>query len=56
MLDPQTIIASSRFWMQPQDIVYVSNASGAELQKFLFMIQGIVGPALNGAAIAIAAR
>ncbi len=42
--------------MQPQDIVYVSNASGAELQKFLFMIQGIVGPALNGAAIAIAAR
>lgn len=56
LLDPQVVIAMSRFWMQPGDIVYVSNASGAELQKFLMIIQGIVGPVLNGAAIAITAR
>ena len=56
LLDPQTVVAMSRFWMQPGDVIYVSNASGAELQKFLQMIQGIVGPALNGAAVAITAR
>jgi polysaccharide biosynthesis/export protein len=54
--DPQVMFASSRFWMQPRDVVYVANATGAELQKFLTMIQGIVGPVLNGAAVAVAAR
>lgn len=56
LLDPQTILAISHFWIQPQDVVYVSNAPAADLQKFLVIIQGIVGPALNGAAIAVAAR
>ncbi|MFT4115580.1 polysaccharide biosynthesis/export family protein [Bradyrhizobium sp.] len=54
--DPQVMFATSRFWMQPRDVVYVANATGAELQKFLTMIQGIVGPVLNGAAVAVAAR
>lgn len=56
LLDPQVIMTASRFWMQPGDAIYVSNASGAELQKFLSIIQGIVGPALNGAAVAVATR
>jgi polysaccharide biosynthesis/export protein len=54
--DPQVMFATSRFWMRPRDVLYVSNAPGAELQKFLNMIQGVVGPALNGAAVAVAAR
>lgn len=56
LADPQVMFASSRFWMQPRDVLYVANATGAELQKFLVMIQGIVGPVLNGAAVAVAAR
>lgn len=56
LADPEVMFATSRFWMQPRDVVYVANATGAELQKFLVMIQGIVGPVLNGAAIAVAAK
>ena len=56
LADPEVMFATSRFWMQPRDVVYVANATGAELQKFLVMIQGIVGPVLNGAAVAVAAR
>jgi polysaccharide biosynthesis/export protein len=54
--DPQVMIATSQFWMQPGDVIYVSNATGAELQKFLSIIQGVIGPALNGAAVAVAVR
>lgn len=50
-----TLLAMQDFDIQPRDIIYVSNASGIELQKFLSLFQGISGPALSATSIGIAA-
>ncbi len=38
MKDPRTFLAAQTFPIRNQDVVYVANASGAELQKFLNML------------------
>lgn len=50
-----TLLAMQDFEIQPRDIVYVANASGIELQKFLSLFQGISGPALSATSVGIAA-
>ncbi|MFB9948277.1 polysaccharide biosynthesis/export family protein [Rhizobium puerariae] len=50
-----TLLAMQDFDIQPRDIVYVSNASGIDLQKFLALFQGISGPALSATSVGIAA-
>jgi polysaccharide biosynthesis/export protein len=42
--DPNTFLVSQSFPIQDKDVLYVSNASLAELQKFLTLIGSIAGP------------
>ena len=53
---PHTMLTMSQFWVHPRDVIYVSNAPGAELQKFLNLLQGLLAPALNVAAVSVSAR
>ena len=50
--DPKGYFLARSFKMRDKDVLYVSNASGAELQKFLNLASTIVGPVISGAAIA----
>jgi polysaccharide biosynthesis/export protein len=43
--DPRSFLVSQSFPIHNKDVLYVSNASLAELQKFLTLIGSIVGPA-----------
>ena len=45
----------NHFWIEPNDMIYVANASGAETAKFLNISQGAVGNSLAAGAIAITA-
>ncbi len=45
--DPATFFAAQNFPMQSKDILYVSNAPAAELQKFLNLIVSVVYPIVN---------
>lgn len=40
-----------RFTLKDKDILYVSNASGTELQKFLSIIGSITSPVANTKAV-----
>jgi polysaccharide biosynthesis/export protein len=42
---------AKRFPMQDEDIIYVSNAPMAELQKFFTLIGSISGPVISGAVL-----
>ena len=45
--DPATFFVSQSFIMQNRDVLYVSNAPAAELQKFLNVVTSVVYPALG---------
>ncbi len=45
--DPATFFAAQSFPIENKDILYVSNASAAELQKFLNLIVSVVYPLVN---------
>ncbi|MBC7513841.1 MAG: polysaccharide export protein, partial [Herminiimonas sp.] len=45
--DPATFFVSQSFVMQNRDVLYVSNAPAAELQKFLNVVTSVVYPALG---------
>ncbi len=42
--DPSSFFAAQDFPMQNRDVVYVSNAPAAELQKFLNIVGSVIGP------------
>jgi len=42
--DPASFFAAQDFQMQNRDVVYVSNAPAAELQKFLNIVGSVIGP------------
>ena len=50
--DPKSYFLARSFKMRDKDVLYVANASGAELQKFLTLISTITSPVIQGAAIA----
>lgn len=54
--EPEALVAMSAFRIVPKDMIYVSNAPGAELQKFMSLVQGLVYPSLTAAGIAVSAR
>lgn len=45
--DPASFFAAQDFPMRHKDVVYVSNAPAAELQKFLSIVGSVAGPVLN---------
>jgi polysaccharide export outer membrane protein len=45
--DPATFFVAQNFPIQNKDVLYVSNASGAELQKFLNIVVSVVYPIIN---------
>jgi polysaccharide export outer membrane protein len=49
--EPSGYVYAQSFKMREGDLVYVSNAPGAEVQKFLSMIGSAVSPAATGAAV-----
>ncbi len=54
LLDAKTMLMLNQFFIEPKDVIYVSNASSTDLQKFLNIFQAIAGPAISGAAIGVA--
>ncbi|TXI03065.1 MAG: polysaccharide export protein [Rhizobium sp.] len=50
-----TLLAMQNFEIQPRDIVYISNASSIDIQKFMGLFQGVTGTALSAASVGIAA-
>ena len=50
--DPASFFAAQDFPMRHKDVVYVSNAPAAELQKFLNIVGSVAGPALTLRALA----
>jgi len=46
LTDPATFFVAQNFPLQSKDILYVSNAPAADLQKFLNIIGSVVGPAV----------
>jgi polysaccharide export outer membrane protein len=44
LADPATFFVAQSFPVQSKDILYVSNAPGADLQKFLNIVGSVVGP------------
>jgi polysaccharide export outer membrane protein len=44
LADPTTFFVAQSFPVQSKDILYVSNAPGADLQKFLNIVGSVVGP------------
>lgn len=49
--DPATFFVAQDFPIRNKDVMYVSNASAAELQKFLNIIGSVVGPIVDVRAI-----
>jgi polysaccharide export outer membrane protein len=47
--DPTGFFLAQAFYMREGDMIYVSNAGGAELSKFLRIVGSAVSPAVNGA-------
>jgi len=45
--DPATFFAAQRFPIKDKDVLYVSNATAAELQKFFNLIVAVVYPVVN---------
>ena len=52
MRDPKTYFLARSFKMRDKDVLYVANASGAELQKFLTLVGTVTAPAIQGASFA----
>ncbi|NTF45636.1 polysaccharide biosynthesis/export family protein [Rhizobium rhizogenes] len=50
-----TLLTMQNFEVQPRDIIYISNASSIDIQKFMGLFQGLTGTALNAASVGIAA-
>jgi polysaccharide export outer membrane protein len=48
MKDPGTFFVAQNFPIRNKDVLYISNASGAELQKFLNIVLSIAYPILSG--------
>lgn len=55
MKNTSTMLAMQRFEMQPRDVIYIANASGAEWQKVMAIFQGVASPALSATSIGISA-
>lgn len=53
--DTNTMLAMQRFEIQPRDVIYIANASGADLQKVMAIFQGISSPALSATSLGISA-
>lgn len=51
--DPSTFFTAQGFPMRNKDILYVSNAPAAELQKFLNLLSSVVTPVLTGRALGL---
>ena len=52
--DPKGYFIGRSFAMRDKDVLYVSNASGAELQKFLTLLSTITGPVISGVSVSSA--
>ncbi len=50
-----TLLAMQTFEVQSRDIIYISNASSVDIQKFMGLFQGLTGTALSAASVGIAA-
>ena len=44
--EPSSFFVAHQFEVQPRDVLYVANAPGAELQKFLNLLLPLVNPAV----------
>ena len=53
--DPKSYFLARTFKMRDKDVLYVANASGAELQKFLGIIGSVTGPVSLGISAAAVA-
>lgn len=53
MRDANTMLAMQHFEIQPRDVIYIANASGADLQKVMAIFQGVSSPALNATSLGI---
>jgi polysaccharide export outer membrane protein len=51
LAQPATMAVLSSFPVEPNDVIYVANASGADVQKFFNITQGAVNGTLTAAAI-----
>jgi polysaccharide biosynthesis/export protein len=47
--DARTFFAAKSFPIKDKDLVFVANAPGAQLQKFMTLVGSVVNPALNSA-------
>ncbi len=56
LLEPTGLFLAQSFLMRESDMIYVSNAPGAQLTKFLSIVGTVVAPAVNGTTIYNAAR
>ncbi|WP_299562415.1 polysaccharide biosynthesis/export family protein [Enterovirga sp.] len=54
--DAKSYFLARSFRMRDKDVLYVANASGAELQKFLTLVSTITSPVISGVAVAGAVR
>ena len=54
--DPKGLFLAQTFYMNERDMIYISNAPGAELSKVLRIFGGAAGPVGSGAAIYSAVR
>lgn len=54
--DAKNYFLARSFAMRDKDVLYVANATGAELQKFLALVGTITSPVISGAAVATTVR
>ncbi len=54
--DPKSYFLARTFQLRDKDVLYVANASGAELQKFLNLVSTISSPIISGASVATVIR
>lgn len=54
--DPKSYFLARSFRMRDKDVLYVANATGAELQKFLNLVATVSGPIISGATVATYVR
>ena len=54
--DAKSFFLARSFKMRDKDVLYVANASGAELQKFLNLVGTITSPVISGVAVGSAVR
>ena len=51
MAEPASFFLAQNFLIQDKDVIYVANAPGNELAKFLRIVGGILGPALTASVV-----